>query len=229
MERRTDGEFKSGVQTFRQSCYLARLIWDQSNPEYHTHTYICLHFAPDALSVSVCVAVALVPARQQPDLARGESVPHQRHLCRPLFLRTELLPEQKQMWASSPLFLRLGPASSPPQIRKTGISAETDGAAPPAPLPAATSPPSAVKSGETRCVLWLLCPSHRLVTGREKNSDDRRLEQTKRSGAAWTCCMKAHYFLKWNCFLFSLKCILAVTEISGVKFGLHNIIILSTK
>lgn len=86
-------------------------------PHTHTRTHSRLHFALDALALCVCVSVWLltpaVPVRQQAEHSVHSPV---KPALQALFLRTELLAEQKQMWVPSPLFLHLGSASSPPQI-----------------------------------------------------------------------------------------------------------------
>lgn len=84
----------------------------------HTHTpHIAAYALPLMPLLYVCVCGCCPSASKAAGLLGQQSV---HSLVKPalqaLFLRTELLAEQKQMWAPSLLFLHLASASSPPQI-----------------------------------------------------------------------------------------------------------------
>lgn len=172
MERQRGAKLKSRVQTFQQSCSLARCIQVKSNPEYHTHTHTP-HIAAYALPLMpllyVCVCGCCPSASKAAGLLGQQSV---HSLVKPalqaLFLRTELLAEQKQMWAPSLLFLHLASASSPPQIlsltqkKPWDFSRNRWTSSLSSSIFVSTSLLSTVKAGETRCVQWLLCPLCRL-------------------------------------------------------------------
>lgn len=116
-ERET--ELKIIVQIFQQSCSLAMHIQVQSNPKYHTHTET--HSQPPTLCPWCPFFIRVCGYCPGASKAAGWLGLHSVHspvkpALQALFLRTEPLAEQKQMWAPSPLFLHLGSASSPPQI-----------------------------------------------------------------------------------------------------------------